>query len=79
MGKKKPRLMYVEWDDHSAGDNRWQDMDKVEAKPLRCKSVGWVAKETKDAMTLVATVSEYDHTCGDMTILKNCIKKKRLL
>lgn len=81
MTSKKERLLYVEWDDHSSfGSSGWRGKDEYESgnKPLRCASVGWVVAESRDAITLVGTKGGSKYS-GDMTILKNCIRKKRRL
>lgn len=48
-------------------------MDNVSAKPLVCKSVGWLAYDGKDCKVIVPHISSLsEHAkpqgCGDMTI-----------
>lgn len=82
MGKKKLSrfpLVLIEWEDshHRPG---WT-AEAPEAKPLLCRSVGWLVSETKTAKVLAANVTdeEEQQRCGDMTIPQRCIRRiKRL-
>lgn len=80
MSTKTERLLYIEWDDHSSWDNTWRPKEHYERenRALRCRSVGWVVAENKEAITLCGTRSESKFS-GDITILKRCIRKKRRL
>lgn len=79
---KKDRLLYVEWDDHNSfAQAHWRGRDEIKRgnSAVRVTSVGFVIAEDKKAITLCATRSDSDGFLGDQTILKNCIRKKRLL
>ena len=83
MSKK---ILYVEWDDHSSSNNRWMRQDYyVEGnKPYPCVSVGVVVAEDNTAITLAGTwdtgsEEHYRDYKSDQTILKNCIRKRRVL
>lgn len=77
------RLLYVEWDDHCSSSNRWESIDAFQKKNsgIRCRSVGWVIAESKDAITLAGTTDMVEplECKADQVILKNCIRKKRRL
>jgi hypothetical protein len=80
------KLVLIEWLDSHSGRG-WQDFDKIEraAEPLYCRSVGWVAKETKDCKVLVPHVSGEKnsdavlHGCGDLTIPTAAIVRTTIL
>lgn len=84
MTNKERELVLVEWvDSHS--NARWRDMDDIErdAEPCPCRSVGWVARKTKDVTVLVSSISGEGSDsvllCGSnvMTIPNVCIRSTR--
>ena len=49
-------LVIVEWVDSHAGDG-WQALDSLEAKPLHCRSVGWLVRRSETTTLLVSSIS----------------------
>jgi hypothetical protein len=79
-------LVLIEWVDSHSGRG-WQALDELEgiAKPLYCRSVGWLIKETKQCKVIVPHISGEKNIeiilqgCGDLTIpTKAIVKVKRL-
>lgn len=52
------KLVIVDWIDSHSGQG-WQRLSDIEqsAKPLKCRSVGWLLVDGKDAKTLVPHIS----------------------
>ncbi len=75
-------LVLIEWLDSHASRG-WQTLDAIEsaAVPLYCRSVGWLAKSTKDVKVLVPHVAGEENGdvalqgCGDLTIPTKAIVK----
>jgi len=83
---KNNEIVLVEWVDSHSGRG-WQTIDQLEgvAKPLYCKSVGWLIKETKQCKVIVPHIAGEKNTdimlqgCGDLTIpTKAIIQIKRI-
>jgi hypothetical protein len=72
-------LVLVEWLDshHRPG---WTTDDPA-SDPLVCKSVGWLIRQTKEALVLSANVTEEEQQqrCGDMTIPQRCVRRIKQL
>lgn len=72
------KLLIVEWWDHT-GDAGWVDKPE-KMKPSRCKTIGWLVNEDKDAIRLADTISdegtEDEGVGGISLILKACIIKR---
>ena len=50
-------LMIIDWVD-SCGEDGWSHMrELIKAEPTKCRSVGWVAKETDEFIHLVPNIS----------------------
>jgi len=68
------RLVLVEWLDSYGCSSEWQTLEGSEAKPLVCRSVGWLLHDKPDCKVIVPHVSEWNYAnapqqgCGDMTI-----------
>jgi hypothetical protein len=65
-----------------AGPNRERRLqDVAEVEPALIESVGWVLRETQQALTLAATWDDESppHVEGHMVIPKGCIVRKRIL
>lgn len=83
---KHMKLVLIEWLDSHSGRG-WQDMEAVEhaAVPLYCRSVGWLARETKDCKVIVPHISGEKNGnsvlqgCGDLTIPTAAIEKITVL
>jgi hypothetical protein len=75
------KLVAVEWVDSSHGSH-WKDLEALPKmnRACWCKSVGWIACEDEDAITLVSHV-DFAETQGnaDMCIPRVAIKKIRRL
>lgn len=72
------RLVAVEWVDSIGCSSRWGEIDDVPPTAHRCVSVGWLARESDEAILLVPHISLENKAidvpesgCGDMTI-PNC-------
>jgi hypothetical protein len=65
-------LVLVEWQDSFGCSADWQPVENVRAKPLVCRSVGWLAYDGKDCKVIVPHLSvapeASQHGCGEMTI-----------
>ena len=78
---KRDRLLYVEWDDACSDNNTWKprkafaDTNRLD----RCESVGWLVAEDEMAITICSSRSRGDLMCGDVTIPKACVRKRRIL
>lgn len=87
MAKQSSRkLVLVDWMDSWSHD-RWTNFDALEAdgEPLICRSVGWVAHETRRVLVLVSSVSAVgrddirEAACMTMAIPKVAIVSRRVL
>jgi len=74
-------LIYVEWDD-SCGGSQWVHLDgeTPDNKPMPCRSVGWLAKKDKRALTLysdLAALAQNKHPSGhsEQTIPMGCVTR----
>lgn len=81
---RKPRLLYVEWDDSSSESGVWKSEHVLRGnKLMRCHTIGWVVHETSEHMTLASswckTGQDHRDYSGDMTIPKAAIRRKRRL
>ena len=86
---KKPfKLVYVEWEDSFGCSASWCDLENTAApediEPQLAKSVGWLCRENASSITIIPHISdesEYAKAqgCGDMTIPKSAIRKRRVL
>ncbi len=54
---KSPRLVELVWDDHW-GQQGWRGTDDIDHTPMRCRSVGYLVKETKLGFTLAGTLAD---------------------
>lgn len=73
------KLKMVHWLD-SGETPRWVSATRVDPRPAKCVSVGYVVHETKVAITLALTVrvdEGYDDVCSCMTIPRISILKMR--
>ena len=67
------RLVLIEWLDSFGCSATWQPLEGCQAKPLRCRSVGWLVYDGADCKVIVPHISQShesapDQGCGDMTI-----------
>lgn len=74
------KILCVDWDDASSREG-WEHVnDLASAKPVRCRTIGFVMNETKGRLVLAQNLS-LEHLSGSeiMTIPKSLIKKRRRL
>jgi hypothetical protein len=78
-GKLGP-LTYVEWDDCASFEGSdWHDHEEIDdLTPVKCRSIGWLHKETDDAVVLVAHTHEKSGY-GEICIPKKVITKRQTL
>ena len=68
------RLVLIEWLDSYGCSPHWQTLEDCHAKPLVCRSVGWLLQDDADCKVIVPHLSESSNApvppqgCGDMTI-----------
>ena len=73
------KVEFIQWYDASS-DHGWQDCKDVGAHKGLTYSVGFVIKETKQAVVLANTWDEESDTCNClMTIPLGMIKKRRVM
>jgi hypothetical protein len=78
-GKKKRRLEAIRWLDHcSYSDSGWKSAEDIaNLTPSPMVTVGYVAKETKDHVVMVGTLSGSGHTAaGEICLIKSAIVKR---
>lgn len=81
--KKSMPLLLVEWVDSHSGKG-WQPMSEIEAaaRPIHCRSVGWLVSERSGTTVLVAHVSGENvddirqFGAGDMAIPTKAIVRR---
>lgn len=80
------RLVLIEWVDASQAGSGWRATDVVagQNEPLRCRSVGWLLRRTKESTTVAAHVSGdgqevREFVNGDITIPNCAIVRMRTL
>lgn len=74
-------LLLVDWLDSCSlsANHTWKPESEVLAvTPVECRSVGWLVRETKAAITLVSS-THGDRVSGDITIPRFAITKRRAL
>jgi len=69
-------LVIVEWVDSSYAPGWLTSADDDEPKLKRCCSVGWVRRDTAEALILTAnmTLDENPHRCCEITIPKCAVR-----
>jgi hypothetical protein len=79
----KDTLVYIEWIDSASHHGIWIDRTNLDGNLHVCRSVGWIAAETKDAIALYSSdgYDRHEQTCvgGDITIPKCAIVKRKTL
>ena len=77
MRKNLP-IVEIEWED-AASDGRWKDEDDwVEnCKPLMCRSVGWLAKSSRQRIILVGSRASNGDASSWEQIPRGCIRSMR--
>jgi len=78
------KLILVEWVD-SHGCVGWNALDTLEAKPLHCRSVGWLVKKENGMTVLASGISGEKNgdlrlfARGDIAIPDRCITRTKVL
>lgn len=80
------KLVLIEWIDSHSGRG-WQTLENLEssAKPLYCRSVGWLVSENKKCKVVVPHIAGEKNGdtviqgCGDLTIPAKAIVRMRVL
>jgi hypothetical protein len=80
------KLVLIEWLDSHSGRG-WQDIERLEqaAKPLYCRSVGWLISDKKDCKVIVPHIAGEKNGeimlqgSGDLTIPTTAIAKITVL
>src|SRR5437588_120425 len=75
-------LVLIEWTDSQSmlGGGPWTDAETIvsDLRPSSIRSVGWVLREDKASVTIVAHVSS-QQVSGDLCIPKSAIAKRTVL
>ena len=81
-------LVLIEWLDSNSCYTGWNTKDQITSLPiggLRCRSVGWLVKEARDHIVIVAHIGgeeengSFKNGCGDMMIPKVSIVSRKPL
>jgi hypothetical protein len=79
------KLIMIDWLDSHASKG-WQTLEDLELadQPLKCRSVGWLFKETKESKTIIPHLADKNNNmapqgCGDFTIPTRAILKVTVL
>jgi len=75
------KLIYIEWIDHVGIGNGWvKKQEALDTKPRIVKEVGWVLGETKEDITIAASLDLSDEksefVSDGIVVIKSCVKKK---
>lgn len=54
------RLVLIEWLDSYGCGSEWQPLEGCHAKPLLCRSVGWLVRDEDDCKVIVPHLSDSD-------------------
>lgn len=80
------KLVLIEWEDALGVGSSWGPLEDLVCEPIICRSVGWIAAESKRAIVLIPNVHDGDESrnvsqngCGDMTIPKSAIRRMKRL
>ena len=73
------KLVIIEWVDVAGDSGSWETMKELlKGKPLGCRSVGWVIKETDEYIHVVPNIAadpeDEDEGFGGASIPKDYIK-----
>jgi hypothetical protein len=71
-------LVCIEWEDHSA-DSGWVEEEDMSDMGIRCKTVGWLVKETPESYHIVDTLTDDEGQGGYSHILRPCVIKVKTL
>jgi hypothetical protein len=87
MAKKSEiKAVFLEWDDSHHLKDGWQPVAALEdnCSPFLCQSVGFVVRETRDHITIVAHIGvdaagRIEAGIGNMTIPKKIIIRRQAI
>lgn len=72
-------IVRIDWKDHWSSNEGWTDPADVRHKPFLCVTVGMVAKEDRQGITLTQNMDTNMKVANTTYILKNCIVKQTKL
>lgn len=79
----KPKILYIEWDDHYSTSETWQHVDDIKGEKVlscsKCRTVGFLLCEDKKWIRLSLNWSDNNSASNVMNILKRCITKRRVM
>jgi hypothetical protein len=77
---RKEKMVLLEWLDATCTTSRWEWRDETDPiAPHLCKTMGFVVDETPQYITVAQSLGkDHESVMGRMTILKRCIKKRRV-
>ena len=75
----RDRIVYVEWADHWSDSSGWDSPEEGDSTHILIKSVGLFVKESKEVLTIALSKDANGLVSQQMNILKNCIKKKKVI
>jgi len=81
MQKHQRKMLYLEWYDPTS-DDAWKEIDKLENDcPHTIKSIGWLIKESKEAIRIALSVDDSDESlcASSMIIPKSLISLRKEL
>jgi hypothetical protein len=67
-------LVWIEWNDAATIDP-WTPIDDLDVEPQRCVSVGFLVRESAEAVCVSVSVGG-DDACGSIVIPKGCITRR---
>lgn len=73
------KLLYVEFWDHCSDPQGWHDPDTLDRDPTYIKTSGYLTKETDTYIHLAQNLSTSGNIANGITILKSCIKKRKVI
>lgn len=83
MAKEKniyPPLYLIEWDDAASNNKAWfspDDADEWASTGFPCATVGFIVKETEEAITVCMSLAETGARGGLWQVPKGMIKRKK--
>lgn len=78
---KLPKVLLV-WVDSSGGDTGWEvieDLSEVASDCIICESLGWILKETEEAITIAHNVSDGNKSAQPQFTMAMTIPKVAIL
>jgi hypothetical protein len=78
--KRRGNMVYVEWRDASGHSPGWKPLEDALSDGLVvCHSVGWIVRETKRELVMVADWNENQQFDRELTIPCNQIVSRKIL